>query len=100
MRLEEGSAVVGMLPSMLVNYRQGEIQLQPGDLLVGYTDGISEAMNPQEEEWSEDEMLEKLKTVADKSAAEILPFIVACADEFAAGAKQHDDMTMIVVKVI
>ncbi len=100
MRLEEGSAVVGMLPSMLVNYRQGEIQLQPGDTLVGYTDGISEAMNPQEEEWSEDEMLEKLKTVADKSAAEILPFIVACADEFAAGAKQHDDMTMIVVKVI
>ncbi|MGI9055123.1 MAG: SpoIIE family protein phosphatase [Pyrinomonadaceae bacterium] len=100
LRLEEGGAVVGMLPSMLVNYKQGEIQLQPGDLLVGYTDGISEAMNPAEEEWSEDEMLERLKIVKEKSAAEILPFIVACADEFAAGAKQHDDMTMIIVKVI
>ncbi len=99
-RLEEGGAVVGMLPSMLVNYKQGEIELQQGDTLVGYTDGISEAMNPSEEEWSEDEMLEKLKTVTDKTAAEILPFIVRCADEFAAGAKQHDDMTMIVVKVI
>lgn len=99
LRLEEGGAVVGMLPSMLVNYAQGEIELQPGDTLVGYTDGISEAMNPQEEEWSEDEMLEKLKTVTDKPAREILPFIVRCADEFASGAKQHDDMTMIVVKV-
>lgn len=45
-------------------------------------------------------MLERLKIVKEKSAAEILPFIVRCADEFAAGAKQHDDMTMIIVKVI
>ncbi len=99
-RLEEGGAVVGMLPSMLVNYKQGEIELQTGDLLVGYTDGISEAMNPQEDEWSEDAMLEELKKVHEKPAVEILPYIVACADEFASGAKQHDDMTMIVVKVI
>ena len=100
LRLEEGGAVVGMLPSILVNYKQGEIELQTGDLLVGYTDGISEAMNPQEEEWSEDSMLEELKKVQEKPAVEILPYIVACADEFASGAKQHDDMTMIVVKVI
>lgn len=100
LRLEEGGAVVGMLPSMLVNYSQGEIQLETGDILVGYTDGISEAMNPQEEEWSEEAMLGELKIVAEKTAAEILPLIVARADEFAAGAKQHDDMTMIVVKVI
>jgi sigma-B regulation protein RsbU (phosphoserine phosphatase) len=89
-----------MLPSMLVNYKQGEIELQTGDVLVGYTDGISEAMNHAEEEWSEDEMLDRLRTVTEKTAAEIIPFIVQCADEFAAGAKQHDDMTMIVVRVI
>ena len=100
LRLEEGGAVVGMLPPMLVNYKQGEIQLQAGDLLVGFTDGISEAMNPQDEEWSEDEMLAELKKVYDKPSVEILPHIVACADKFANGAKQHDDMTMIVVKVV
>ncbi|MDQ3088914.1 MAG: PP2C family protein-serine/threonine phosphatase, partial [Acidobacteriota bacterium] len=99
-RLEEGGAVVGMLPPMIVSYKQGEVQLQTGDLLVGFTDGISEAMNPQDEEWGEDAMLEKLKTVTENPAAEILPFIVACADEFANGAKQHDDMTMIIVRVI
>jgi phosphoserine phosphatase RsbU/P len=99
-RLEEGGAVVGMLPSMLVNYKQGEIELETGDMLVGFTDGISEAMNPQEEEWSEDAMLEELKNLTDKSSEEILQIIVACADEFANGAKQHDDMTMIIVRVI
>jgi len=100
LRLEEGGAVVGMLPSMLVNYEQGEIELQSGDLLVGFTDGISEAMNPKEEEWSEDAMLAELKNVTEKTSVEILPLIVACADKFADGAKQHDDMTMIIVKVM
>lgn len=99
-KLEDGGAVVGMLPSMLVFYKQGEIELQTGDLIVGSTDGITEAMNPQEEEWSEDAMIEEIKKVYEKSSEEILNYIVAKADEFANGAKQHDDMTMIVLKVM
>lgn len=100
LRLEDGGAVVGMLPTMFVNYTQGEVQLEAGDLLVGYTDGISEAMNPAEEEWGEDAMLEELKNVYAQPSEEILTHIVACADKFANGAKQHDDMTMIIVKII
>jgi sigma-B regulation protein RsbU (phosphoserine phosphatase) len=100
LRLEDGGPVVGMLPTMFTNYTQGEIELKPGDLLVGYTDGISEAMNPAEEEWGEDNMCDQLKVCYARQAAEILPFIVERADEFAAGAKQHDDMTMIIVKVV
>lgn len=98
--LEEGGPVVGMLPPMIVDYIQGEIQLKNGDLLAGFTDGISEAMNPDEEEWGEDAMLECLKTITDLAANEILPVIVAAADKFANGAKQHDDMTMIIVKIL
>ena len=45
-------------------------------------------------------MLEELKNVYDNSSEEILTHIVACADKFADGAKQHDDMTMIIVKII
>jgi sigma-B regulation protein RsbU (phosphoserine phosphatase) len=100
LRLEEGGAVVGMLPTMFINYIQGEIQLEAGDLLVGYTDGISEAMNPAEEEWGEDAMLAELKDFYDKCSEEILNHIVVCADKFANGAKQHDDMTMIIVKIV
>lgn len=98
-KLETGGAVVGMLPSMLASYEQGDVQLEKGDLLVGFTDGISESMNPAEEEWGEDALLEDLKGLVAKPADEILRIIVAAADKFADGAKQHDDMTMIVVKV-
>ncbi len=69
-------------------------------MLVGFTDGISEAMNSKEEEWGEDAMLVELKNVYEKPSAEILKYIVERADEFAGGARQHDDMTMIIVKVI
>ena len=99
-RLETGGPVVGMLPSFLARYEQGEVSLQPGDVLVGFTDGISESMNPQEEEWGEDEMLEELKSLTGEPADEIARVTVEAADRFAAGAKQHDDMTMIVVRVI
>lgn len=99
-KLEEGGPVVGMLPSILARYSQGEIQMMPGDLLVGFTDGISESMNPAEEEWSEDALLEELKPLTQQPSREILEHIVAAADKFADGAKQHDDMTMIVVRVL
>lgn len=99
-KLETGGAVVGMLPSSIVKYEQGEIGLKAGDLLVGFTDGISEAMNPDEEEWSEDALLEELKGLLTIPSEEILRHVVAAADNFAAGAKQHDDMTMIVIRVL
>ncbi len=96
--LTEGGPVVGMLPPMLVEYEQGEIVLKPGDMLVGSTDGITEAMNPADEEWGEDSMLEELKKLVSLPSKKVLEHIVAAADKFADGAKQHDDMTMIVIK--
>ncbi len=98
--LTDGGPVVGMLPPMLVSYSQGEIELKQGDLIVGFTDGISEAMNPKEEEWGEDALLAKLKTILDLTPTEINDECVAAADRFADGAKQHDDMTMIVLRVL
>jgi len=99
-RLEIGGPVVGMLPSMLASYEQGELTLAAGDILVGFTDGISEAMDPQENEWGEDELLDELKRLADEPAESILQKAVDAADRFARGAKQHDDMTMIVLRVL
>ncbi|MEO5859218.1 MAG: SpoIIE family protein phosphatase [Pyrinomonadaceae bacterium] len=98
--LTEGGPVIGMLPPMLVSYSQGEIELKEGDLIVGFTDGISEAMNPNEEEWGEDALLAKLKTLLDRTPTEINDRCVDAADRFADGAKQHDDMTMIVLRVL
>lgn len=99
-RLETGGPVVGMLPSLLASYEQGEIQLKTGDVLVGFTDGVSEAMNPHEEEWGEEAMLQELKRISGNSSEQVLQRIIAAADTFANGAKQHDDMTVIVVRII
>jgi len=57
-------------------------------------------MNPQEEEWGESALLAELIKVRDRSPREILEHVVAEADRFANGARQHDDMTMIIVKAV
>src|SRR5271157_5206417 len=48
-RLEVGGTVIGLLESF--PFEQASVTLEPGDLFVLYTDGVSEAMNPQDEEW-------------------------------------------------
>jgi len=97
--LTEGGAVIGMLPPVLVNYSQGQMELLPGDLIVGFTDGISEAMNPSEEEWGEEALLGVLLEIREFSPKAIHDRCVEGADRFANGAKQHDDMTMIILRV-
>ncbi len=96
-KLEGGGPVVGMLP--VAHYEQCELQMHSGDLLLAYTDGISEAMNPLEEEWGEDAMAEEAMRHSAEPAQAILEALVLAADHFAAGAPQLDDMTLLLMKV-
>jgi sigma-B regulation protein RsbU (phosphoserine phosphatase) len=94
--------VIGLLED--AGFGQTTIQLQPGDVLLAYTDGISEAMNAAEEEWGEEAMLQAAKTlVNDPGCAWSAESLVDClfreADRFTAGAPQHDDMTVVVCVV-
>ncbi|HEX8138141.1 MAG TPA: SpoIIE family protein phosphatase [Pyrinomonadaceae bacterium] len=93
-----GGVVVGLLRDF--PYTQAAITLKPGDLLLAYTDGISEAMNKQEEEWGEERMMETAQACKGLSASETITRLVQAADAFAAGAKQHDDMTLVVVRLL
>jgi sigma-B regulation protein RsbU (phosphoserine phosphatase) len=97
MKLETGGPVVGLLPAF--RYDQAFVTLERGDILVAFTDGISEAMNPVNEEWGEDRLIESVRRLQNQNAREMISGLVALADEFAAGAVQHDDMTLIVAKV-
>lgn len=97
-RLDAGGAVVGLLRSF--PYSQASVKLETGDTLVAFTDGISEAMNPAEEEWGEECLIEAMKSCDGLNASDTITRIVEAADRFAAGAKQHDDMTLIVVRII
>jgi sigma-B regulation protein RsbU (phosphoserine phosphatase) len=98
LRLEADGPVVGLLP--LAPYTEQRVQLLPGDLLVTYTDGISEAMTHDDEEWGEDRMMDAAAAVpAGAKADEVLRSIFTQADRFTAGAPQHDDMTLLILKL-
>jgi sigma-B regulation protein RsbU (phosphoserine phosphatase) len=92
-----GGTVVGLLPEC--GYQQADITLAPGDLLVIYTDGFSEAMNPQLEEWGDARLLDAIKLCEGLCAKETINRIIQAADVFAAGAPQSDDMTLVVLRV-
>jgi sigma-B regulation protein RsbU (phosphoserine phosphatase) len=98
-RLDVGGPVIGLMP--FASYDQGAVTLTPGDVLVGFTDGISEAMNTAAEEWGEAALEHCLRELpAETGAARMVEHLIAGADAFAAGAPQHDDMTAIVVRVL
>jgi sigma-B regulation protein RsbU (phosphoserine phosphatase) len=97
LRLQADGPVVGLLPS--APYTEQSLTLVPGDLLLLYTDGISEAMTPEDEEWGEDRMIAAAQAVRNRCADEVLKALFRSADAFTAGAPQHDDMTLLVLKL-
>ena len=97
LRLEADGPVVGLLP--FAPFSEQCLQLCPGDVLVAYTDGISEAMTREDEEWGEERMVAAALAAPPGPAAEVLRAILAEADRFTAGAPQHDDMTLLVLKL-
>jgi sigma-B regulation protein RsbU (phosphoserine phosphatase) len=98
LRLEAGGTVIGLLESF--PFQQSNVTLQPGDMLVLYSDGVSEAMNPADEEWGEVRMIETVERCQGLSAAQTIEYVMAGADTFASGAPQHDDMTLVVLRVL
>ena len=96
-RLEASGPVVGLLPG--VGYAMDVFEMQPGDLFIGYTDGISEALNEREEEWEEERFLAAARAAASRSARQVVEAIFREADAFTGNARQYDDMTLLTVKI-
>ena len=97
MRLRTGGPVVGLLQH---SYQQEAFPLMAGDQMVLFTDGISESMNSHDEEWGESRLIECVKSCREMSAHGAMARIFAAADAFSAGASQHDDMTLVVLRVL
>jgi sigma-B regulation protein RsbU (phosphoserine phosphatase) len=94
LRLEESGVPVGLLPSW--KYEQTSVPLEKGDLLVCFSDGISEAENAQGEFWEE----KRAGQVTSKcTGMEVITHLFQGCDEFAAGFEQSDDITVIAVHV-
>lgn len=94
--LPQGGRALGWFPNNPL--METELQLKPGDVIVYYTDGLTEAENPQGDYYGEDRLAVALKACAGKTALEIKQDILADVDAFCAGQPPFDDLTMIVVK--
>ncbi|HLV85333.1 MAG TPA: PP2C family protein-serine/threonine phosphatase [Candidatus Sulfotelmatobacter sp.] len=97
--LETGGAPVGLLPDS--EYRQGSVQLETGDLLVAFTDGVIEAANQNGEEWGVQGLLQAAAFEArcPQDAAALVDSIFRSMDDFSMQS-QTDDATLAVLRVI
>jgi sigma-B regulation protein RsbU (phosphoserine phosphatase) len=95
--LTTGGSVIGLLDGM--SYEEGGVSLQPGDVLVAFTDGVPEAQNAAEEDFGDARLKELLTQIAHLDAQEIAARLVAELKAWIQDASQYDDLTFIVLKV-
>lgn len=96
-RLQAGGMVIGIFPQS--TYQKETVQLHPGDVLVLYTDGVSEAMNTQQEEFGEERLIEIIERNVSLSSQELVAAISAGIDAFSDPSVFRDDMTLMVARV-
>jgi len=91
-----GGLPLGVLES--AEYESGTVILEPGDVLVAFTDGLVEAENIRSEEYGQGRFMNTLFANAAAPADAILRTILSDIDRFVNAAPQHDDVTLIVLK--
>jgi sigma-B regulation protein RsbU (phosphoserine phosphatase) len=91
--LEEGTVFNQML-------QEQSIDLASGDTLVFYTDGFTEAMNQIPEEFGEERFVELISSNRNLSAQGLIDILVKSVNDFSEDAPQHDDMTVVVIKIV
>ena len=94
-RLETGGMVLGLFDE--VEFEQGTVSLGPGDFLLVFSDGVSEALNPHDEEFGDDRLLASVAGMTDPAVEPRLQDVFKNVSDFTAGAAQHDDVTAMVV---
>ncbi len=96
--LEHSDMVLGVLEE--ADYSTWETELLPGSCLVLYTDGVTEAFNPEGEEYGEERLLELVAEWGGGSASSLRDRILEAIREFGAGRCDYDDVTMIIARVV
>jgi len=88
--------ILGAFESIELEERR--VDIAPGDVIVFYTDGVTEAIDPDEREFGLERLRRVITSHADASASQILEAVVNAVDAFAGDAPPFDDLTMVVVK--
>ncbi len=95
-RLEAGGTVLGFLPDS--EYKEETIRLEPGDLLIVFSDGITEAYNADEDPFDEERLYDVIQTNKDHTAVQLMDDIISEVKTFTGQAVQQDDMTLLIVR--
>ena len=93
--LPTGGRALGWFPDNPVE--EVQLQLEPGDFIIYYTDGLTEAENPRGDYYGEERLAAASLEVADRSAQEIRDYILRDVDTFCEDNPPFDDLTMMVV---
>jgi serine phosphatase RsbU (regulator of sigma subunit) len=96
-RLETGGTVVGLFD--VSQYESGSVAVQAGDILVVFSDGVTEAVDASGEEFGDERLAACLVGARDRSAAEVLSTIQKSVSAFAGSEPARDDMTVMVLRI-
>jgi predicted permease len=96
--LDVGGTVVGMFPKP--DYEEGVLELEPGDLLFAFTDGVPEALNTKQEEFGEERLHELACRFGSLPVDEIVSRVTEEVRQWIGDAPQHDDLTLVVIKTV
>jgi sigma-B regulation protein RsbU (phosphoserine phosphatase) len=96
-RLEQGGLVLGLFPH--AQYEEETLQLDPGDVLVVFSDGVSEAIDVHDEEFGDDRIVSCIKANRHLDPAALLDCLLTAGRQFSEGTVQRDDVTAMIVRV-
>jgi sigma-B regulation protein RsbU (phosphoserine phosphatase) len=94
--LESNANVLGLFES--VSYESGAFRLDKGDILVVYSDGLTDAENPQAEMFGEERLLRIIRQEAPSGSQAMEQRFLKAIEEFTQGMPQTDDITFVVVE--
>jgi len=95
-RLPPVAPLMGVLPT--AGYTEQTMELGDGDLLVAYSDGLTEAMNAKEEFFSEERLLEMMPTLAGLSARDAGRRLMQAVDQFIGEERPSDDLSLVILR--
>jgi len=91
-----GGMILGIMPK--ASYTESRAVMQPGDVLILFSDGVTEAPDPQAEEFGEARLAALVASLLDRPAAEIVESIHSAVADFTEGAPAADDITVVAVR--
>jgi phosphoserine phosphatase RsbU/P len=94
--LQGGGMILGILP--MATYQEARVTMDPGDVLVLFSDGVTEAADPRGEDFGEDRLADLVKSMHDRPAKDIVDAIHTAVLGFTEGSPPADDITVVIAR--